>query len=291
MLNEDISISENLDEMLARFSQHNECSLLILCKNGRMQIEINGQPHLIETNDLLLCRQNLIIGNYMQSPDMQCHVIAIREHALDDILYMCVREDNKWWEKSQYILQHPIVHLDEWRQEIGLHIYRLFQLYEEDTRSGLSENIRRIFLQAAIYELLCWLEENIVQTPEAEHKQGRQEILFRDFIKLLQSTKGRQREVRWFAAQLAVSPKYLSVACNTVAGKPAQAVINELCVQEIKRLLRQTDRSVKEICVQMNFPSLSFFCKYTRQHLGMTAHQYRSSASSTMCGFRQNYCT
>lgn len=291
MLNTDITFSENLDEMLARFSRINDCSLLILCQNGRMQIEINEQPYLIETNDLLLCRPDLIIGNYMQSPDMQCHVIAIREHALDDILYMCVREDNKWWEKSQYILQHPIVHLDERRQEIGLHIYRLFQLYEEDTRSGLSENIRRIFLQAAIYELLCWLEENIVQTPEAEHKQGRQEILFRDFIKLLQSTKGRQREVRWYAAQLAVSPKYLSVACNTVAGKPAQAVINELCVQEIKRLLRQTDRSVKEICVQMNFPSLSFFCKYTRQHLGMTAHQYRSSVSSTMCGFRQKYCT
>ena len=118
MLNTDITFSENLDEMLARFSQINDCSLLILCQNGRMQIEINEQPYLIETNDLLLCRPDLIIGNYMRSPDMQCHVIAIRMHALDDILYVCTREDNKWWEKSQYILQHPIVHLDERQQEI-----------------------------------------------------------------------------------------------------------------------------------------------------------------------------
>ena len=290
MLNTDITFSENLDEMLARFSRINDCSLLILCQNGRMQIEINEQPYLIETNDLLLCRPDLIIGNYMRSPDMQCHVIAIRMHALDDILYVCTREDNKWWEKSQYILQHPIVHLDERQQEIGRLFNRLFQLYSEDNRSRLTENIRRVFVQAAVFELLNWLE-NSIEAPEEEPKKGRLEILFRDFVKLLQDTKGSQREVRWFAAQLAVSPKYLSVACNTVARKPAQAVINELCVQEIKRLLRQTDMSVKEICVQMNFPSLSFFCKYTRQHLGMTAHQYRSSASSTMCGFRQNYCT
>ena len=279
MLNTDITFSENLDEMLTRFSRINDCSLLILCKNGKMQIEINEQPYLIETNDLLLCRPDLIIGKYMQSPDMQCHVIAIRKHALDDILYVCMREDNKWWEKSQYILQHPIVHLDERQQEIGQLFSRLFQLYSEDTSSRLSEKVSRIFVQAAVFELLNWLE-NSIEAPEDEQKKGRTEILFRDFVKLLQDTKGSQREVRWYAAQLAVSPKYLSVACNTIAGKPAQTVINEVCLQEIKRMLRQTDRSVKEICVQMRFPSLSFFCKYTKQNLGMTARQYRYSFNS-----------
>ena len=278
MLNQDILFSGNLDELLHRFSNENDCALIIYCTEGKLQIEINEQQYLIRPHDLLLCRPDLIIGNYMRSPDMKCGALAVRKHALDDIFYLCVREDTKWWEKSNYILQHPVIHLDERQQELIQLFNRLFQLYSEDTRSGLSDNIRRIFAQAAIYVLLCWLEESIVQTPEAEHKQGRQEILFRDFIKLLQSTKGRQREVRWYAAQLAVSPKYLSVACNTIAGKPAQTLINEVCVQEIKRLLRQTDRSVKEICDQMNFPSLSFFCKYTKQHLGMTAHQYRSSS-------------
>lgn len=274
MLTTDITFSENLDEMLTRFSQIHDCALLVHCKCGKMQIEINEQSHLIEKNDLLLCRPDLIIGNYMRSPDMECYVIAIRKHALDDILYVCMREDNKWWEKAQYILQHPIVHLDERQQEIGQLFSRLFQLFSEDSRSGLSENIRRVFMQAIVFELLNWLEGSI-ETPEEEPKQSRLDILFRDFVKLLQETKGRQREVRWFAAQLAVSPKYLSVACHAVAGKPAQAVINEMCVQEIKRLLRQTDRSVKEICALLNFPSLSFFCKYTKQHLGMTANEYR----------------
>lgn len=278
MLNQDIIFSDNLDELLQRFSNENDCSLIIYCTEGKLQIEINEQQYLIRPHDLLLCRPDLIIGNYMRSPDMKCGAVAVRKHALDDIFYLCVREDTKWWEKSNYILQHPVIHLDERQQELSQLFNRLFQLYREDTRSGLSENIRRIFAQAAIYELLYWLEESIEQTPETEHKQGRQEILFRDFARLLQENKGRQREVRWYADRLAVTPKYLSVVCNTVTGKSAQVVINDLTVQEIKRMLLQTDMSVKEICVQLDFVSLSFFCKYVKQHLGMTAHQYRSSS-------------
>jgi len=37
--------------------------------------------------------------------------------------------------------------------------------------------------------------------------------------------------------------------------------------------------SVKEISVQLNFPSLSFFCKYIKKYLGKTARQYRLSIS------------
>ena len=277
MLNQDIIVSDNLDELLQCFSNENDCSLIIYCTEGKLQIEINEQQYLLRPHDLLLCRSDLIIGNYMHSPDMKCGAVAVRKHALDDIFYLCVREDTKWWEKSKYILQHPVIHMDERQQELIQLFNRLFQLYREDTRSGLSENIRRIFAQAAIYELLCWLEESIKQTPETEHKQGRQEILFRDFARLLQENKGRQREVRWYADRLAVTPKYLSVVCNTVTGKSAQGVINDLTVQEIKRLLLRTDMSVKEICVELDFVSLSFFCKYVKRHLGMTAHQYRSS--------------
>ncbi|MBQ9705687.1 MAG: helix-turn-helix domain-containing protein [Paludibacteraceae bacterium] len=277
MLNQDITFSENLDELLTRFSSENDCSLIIYCTEGKLQIEINEQQYLIRPHDMLLCQPDLIISNYMRSPDMKCGAVAVRKHALDDILYLCVREDTNWWEKSKYILQHPVIHLDERQQELLLLFHRLFQLYNEDPHSRLSENVRRVFVQAAVLELLNWLDGSVVQTQETERKQGRQEILFREFALLLQETQGRQREVRWFANRLAVTPKYLSVVCYNNTGKTAQVLINEVTTQEIKRLLRQTDMSTKEICGKMNFPSLSFFCKYVKQHLGMTAKQYRHS--------------
>ncbi len=282
MLNQDITFSENLDELLARFSSENDCSLIIYCIAGKLQIEIDGQQRLIVPHDMLLCTPELIVGNYLRSPDLKCKAIAIRKHALDDVLYVCMREDNNWWEKSKYLVHNPIIHLNERQQELGQLFNRLFQLYMEDNRSELSENIRRIFAQAAIYELLNWLEGSVVQTQDTERKQGRQEVLFRDFALLLQETKGRQREVRWFANQLAVTPKYLSVVCRAHSGNTALVLINEVTTQEIKRLLRQTDMSSKEICGKMDFPSLSFFCKYVKQHLGMTANEYRIVSRSNL---------
>jgi len=279
MLNQEIIFSDNLDELLARLDDKNACALIIYCLEGRLQIEIDGQPHLIAPYDLLLCRTELIIGNYMRSPDLRCSVIAIRRNALDDIFYLCVRDVDKWWEKSFFLFQHPIIHLNERQQEITKLFNRLFQLYQDDTRSELSESIRRIFVQAAVLELLNWLEVNVEHSKEEKSRIGRQEVLFRHFCRLLQENRGRQREVRWYADQLAISPKYLSEICNNFAKKPALAVIHNATLQEIKCLLRQTDMSVKEISVQLNFPSLSFFCKYIKKYLGKTARQYRLSIS------------
>ncbi len=279
MSDQEITFSENLDELMKRFSTANDCSLIVYCTNGSMQLEIDEQQHIIVPHDLFLCTPELIIGNSVHSPDFTCKIIVIRKHALDDIFYLCTRGDTKWWEKTKYLHQNPVIHLNERQQELGKLFNCLFILYRDDERSELSEKIRRIFVQAAIYELLGWLEESLIQTSEAERKHGRQEVLFRDFMKLLQETKGRHREVRWYANQLSVTPKYLSVVCHANTGKTAQLLIIESTVQEIKHLLRHTDMSVKEIRAQVNFVSLSFFCKFVKQHLGMTAHQYRNAVS------------
>ena len=71
MLNQDIIFSGNLDELLQRFSNENDCTLIIYCTEGKLQIEINEQQYLIRPHDMLLCRPDLIIGNYMRSPDMK----------------------------------------------------------------------------------------------------------------------------------------------------------------------------------------------------------------------------
>ena len=279
MLSQDIIFSENPNELLTRFKYGNYYLLLIYCVEGQIEMGIENHECTLVPHDMLLCRPSAITGQYLPSPDLRCTIIAVREHALDDIVYTCVREDNKWWEKSKFLSHHPVLHLNERQQELGVLFNRLFQLYNEDTNSGLSENIRLIFAQAAVYELLNWLEESMpdseVTQATENHRQGRKEVLFRDFIRLIQETEGQQREVQWYADQLAVSPKYLSAVSKDISGQSAHKVIDNIAAQEIKRLLRQTDMSVKEICVRMKFPSLSFFCKYVHAHFGMTARQIR----------------
>ncbi|MBQ5826872.1 MAG: AraC family transcriptional regulator, partial [Bacteroidaceae bacterium] len=49
----------------------------------------------------------------------------------------------------------------------------------------------------------------------------------------------------------------------------------EAIVKEAKRQLKYTDKSVKEIAMQMDFPNVSFFGKYFKTHVGVSPMEYR----------------
>ncbi len=275
MLNQDICFYNDLEKLLNENGADKDTAIIIYCNCGKLQIEMDDQSYQIIPNDLLLCQPNLIIGKYLRTPDLDCTAISIRKHALDDVLTLCVREDNKWWEKAQYLRQNPVIHLNPHQQELLKQFEKLFLLATDETEHELSDNIRRIFVQAAVCELLIWLEGSVQLSDSEPRRLGRQDVIFREFITLIRKEKGRRREVQWFADKLAISPKYLTAVCHAVGGKSASTFIHEGAMIEIKRLMRQSDLSIKEISAQMNFPSLSFFCKYVKHNLGVSARAYR----------------
>ncbi len=63
--------------------------------------------------------------------------------------------------------------------------------------------------------------------------------------------------------------------CKSVVGRTASTLINDAVMREIKRQLKYSDKSIKEIALAMDFPNLSFFGKYVKAHLGMPPTEYR----------------
>jgi AraC-like DNA-binding protein len=60
-----------------------------------------------------------------------------------------------------------------------------------------------------------------------------------------------------------------------VSGKTAFEWINEYVQRDIRNWLRNSDKSIKEIYQLLNFPSISFFGKYCRTHLGASPTELR----------------
>jgi YesN/AraC family two-component response regulator len=98
---------------------------------------------------------------------------------------------------------------------------------------------------------------------------------------MLHHPANTEREVRNYAEKLLVTPKYLSAVCKEKSGRTAMDWITESTVAHIKYYLLQTDLSVKEIAFKLDFPDVSFFCKYTKKHLGKTPLEYRQSILDT----------
>ena len=87
----------------------------------------------------------------------------------------------------------------------------------------------------------------------------------------------RERNVKYYADILCISPKYLSTVIHRVSGKYATEWIDNYVILESKALLRGCGMSVKEVCHKLNFPNQSFFAKYFKHHTGLTPREYKNS--------------
>ena len=66
-----------------------------------------------------------------------------------------------------------------------------------------------------------------------------------------------------------------------MSGSTASEVINRCITDDVRRLLHNPDKSVKEISNELGFPNLSFFGKYVKRMLGMSPKTYRKSLGAT----------
>ena len=83
------------------------------------------------------------------------------------------------------------------------------------------------------------------------------------------------RSVSAFANMLHVTPKYLSKCVKEESGRSPLYHIHETTVNTIRQQLRYSNKTVKEISTELDFPNLSFFGKFVKQHLGMAPTEYR----------------
>ena len=79
----------------------------------------------------------------------------------------------------------------------------------------------------------------------------------------------------YYADHLHVTPKYLSSICKPICGHTASTIIDQYVLKDIEFLMKYSQKSVKEIANELDFPNISFFGKYVKKHLGTAPRQLR----------------
>lgn len=86
-----------------------------------------------------------------------------------------------------------------------------------------------------------------------------------------------EREMRYYAERLNVSPKYLSATVRRMTGHSVTSYIDRHAVPILKNLLNDERLSITQIAEMMNFKTLSYFSRYCKKQLGMSPQEYRKS--------------
>jgi len=261
----------------------NKCTIkldvvfFMLCENGKAQMRIRTRFVDVCKGDLFCCGPSTRIEDWMISPDFKAKILCLSTAIVQSIM----QKDKNAWNKYFYLLQHPVLSLGENVQTIIGYYYALVGYYIKNPLKRYNKKVMASLVSAALYNLLNEIGDIHVSLGTNSGLVTQGDLLFNNFIKMLNQTDPIQRSVSYYAERLCVSPKYLSAVVKQTSGRTAIQWIAEQVTEEIKRRLTYSNIPIKQLADEMGFPNISFFGKYVKQHLGVSPTEFRRKLSQT----------
>ncbi len=250
-----------------RFSTMNMV-VLAVCYRGAVRLRMGGRDYEARPGWGLACLPTASIEQLMVSPDVHVRGFGIGVTAMDNVFHTYRRT----WQKALSLNDHPLVHLTQVQMEVAEHLYQIIRLEQAATECSQFRPMVRSLVQSFLY-LLSDIINNTPDENNAFLPMGEQQ--FKRFVQLLWASGGRERNVSYYAQQMCITPKYLSVIVRNSCGKTPTQMIHSYTANMIAQRLRTTDCSIKEIAHELNFSNESFFGRYVKQHLGYPPKEYR----------------
>ena len=254
-----------------------EIMIAVLCLKGKARLELDGETHIVEANDLLICHPNIILEKSMASFDIEFRSIAMSP---EYIRQLSVIADNSW-DVLKFLEKSPVIHLRPEETEAFCQYYDLIRSRLTGEPKHHQKELTDALLQAFLYEFHDTMERFLKFSPPTYSSNER---LFKEFLQLVTSSYPKDRTVAGYADKLHVTPKYLSAICKETCGHTASELINEYVMKDVIYLLKKSEKSIKEIVNELDFPNLSFFGKYVKRYTGLSPKQYREQLAEE-CSF------
>ncbi|CDA83509.1 transcriptional regulator AraC family [Bacteroides sp. CAG:754] len=253
-----------------------ECFLIAVCMEGCIQLDINYRTHQLQAGDLLLGLPNAVIGHVMLSPKYKVRLAGFSTRFLQRIIKM----EKETWNTAIHIHNNPVKSIGESEDKSVFGLYRdLIVAKINDKCHCYHREVMQYLFSALFCEMLGQLHKEIecsAQTENPDESVKQVNYILRKFMELLSKDKGIHRSVSYFAGELCYTPKYFSKVIKQACGRTPLDLINQTVIEQIKYRLKRSDKSIKELAEEFNFPNQSFFGKYVKAHLGTSPANYRS---------------
>lgn len=238
----------------------------IICDEGSGSGAVNLRSLHLQRNSFLIVLSSQIVESYEISEDFKGTFLLLSEHFLSRIGL-----GNAYLLYSR-VENNPLYQLDEKTAAVFRSYFELLHNLMQDTCPNKEEAL------GALVNLFFLLVGRISRptSTEDDAQQRQSEVMMR-FLQLVKSHCSEHREVRYYADQMHLTPKYMSALIKNASGKSAIRWIEDYVILEAKAQLASTVNTVQQIAFDLNFPSHSLFGRYFKQHVGMSPSAYRAS--------------
>lgn len=268
-IEDDILLLDKLNEApIPREPRRMNMIVVALCLKGKAQYTIDTQEQLVRKNDVLIISERHVMDNFMASPDLEGLAIILSARFFRDVIQN-VSDISSLFLFSK---NHPVINFTQKEADVFISYFNLIKQKMTDTDNLFRRDVVRSLMLAMFYDL-----SNVIYRTRqsSDNRQTRADINFTKFIHLVEGNYKRERRVGWYAEQLCITPKYLSETVKQVSRLTPNEWIDNYVILEIRVLLKNSTRSIKEIAMEMNFPNQSFLGKFFKERVGMSPSEYR----------------
>jgi AraC-like DNA-binding protein len=270
-IEDDIIILDNVGEApIPNEPRRMSFIFVAMCTKGQAQYRLDTQNQVVKKNDIILISDHHVVDNYTASPDLEGVGMMISPK----FFYEIVRNVSDISSLILFSRNHPVVSLTEQETETFLDYFYLMKKRITDKTNHFRKNFTSTLLLAMFYDL-----SNVIYRVQqmSDTRKTRADAIFTNFIHLVEENYKQERRVGWYAEQLCITPKYLSETVKCASKRTPNDWIDNYVIMEVRVMLKNTTKSIKEIAMDLNFPNQSFLGKYFKEHVGMSPSNYRKS--------------
>ena len=167
--------------------------------------------------------------------------------------------------------QLPIITIPEIEVEKFQIIWRMIEMEMEST-----DNLQLEMLQSMLKRFVI-LSTRIYKNQEHYDNINRHQVdIIREYNFLVENHFKTKHTVAEYADLLNKSPKTLSNLFSKLSSKPPLQYIQERKMLEAKRLLKYTDKSIKEIAFEIGFEDIQTFSRFFKNYQGISPSDFKA---------------
>lgn len=246
---------------------------IIMCLKGSIELNVNLDHYTLLPDSLMIFGSDCVFNVVEVDWDnIDAYVITVAPDFLRDINF----EINVLTAMNLSPNRHPVLDLSP--EEVKL-MSRYFDLIHyntvENTDARYVRSIARALIAAAVYQLIQFVSKHTAR--RTEPAISRRAKYIKDFMQLVTDHHCRHRSVAFYASELSISPKYLSMIVRETTGRSAAEWIDDYVIIEAKNLLKYSGKNIQQIAYHLNFSNQSSFGKYFKHLTGMSPTKFQRS--------------
>ena len=241
--------------------------LIGLCLQGEVMYELDTKMQIIKPGDILIVSDRHVVDSYRCSEDMRGLCMMMSVQFFREIIQN-VSDISSLFLFSRL---HPVMRLEDKEIETFKEYFQVIKQKIGDEHNHFRKDLIKALLLAMFYDL-----SNIIYRVKADGKpRSRAEVIFTQFITLVEKHFREERRVAWYAKQLCITAKYLSETVKAVSRRTPNEWIDDYITLELRVQLKNSTKTIKEIARDLKFPNQSFMGKFFKEHVGVSPLQYR----------------